>query len=309
MPRSTTVYHADPPEISLFDIWTIIVQQKLYIVFIGLIFSLVALTYCLIVPKEYAAKVLMEPVSVGGEDQKASGLGQLSALQGLSALPLGMSATSKHSAMAVFSSQQFLGAFLAQEKILPDLYPDRFDPATKQWQEAEPTPFMSANLFLKKVMSLTEDRNTGLVTLSIRWVDRNKAVFWANTLVERINKYLREVAIQEAQSSLEYLKQAYQKTDVIALHQAITKLLESQMQKVMLANIRKEYAFKVLDAALLPPKGSYIHPRPIVYPLLSFLIGLCVAGFQVVISHFSSVHRARKERLDTKAKSVFDLSF
>ena len=52
---------------------------------------------------------------------------------------------------------------------------------------------------------------------------------WANLLVKRINRHLRELAIQDAKKSMEYLNTELTKTHIVELQQAIANLLEARV--------------------------------------------------------------------------------
>jgi uncharacterized protein involved in exopolysaccharide biosynthesis len=52
--------------------------------------------------------------------------------------------------------------------------------------------------FHKRVLKVSEEGSTGLVTLAIEWTDPDIAAEWASLLVRRLNDRLRERALQEA---------------------------------------------------------------------------------------------------------------
>ena len=64
---------------------------------------------------------------------------------------------------------------------------------------------------------------------------------------------------------------------------AINSLIESQINKIMLANVRKDYAFQVIDPAMSPSADSQLRPnRPLIVAVgivLGFFTGGLAAFF------------------------------
>src|SRR5690606_2767647 len=106
--------------------------------------------------------------------------------------------------------------------------------------------------FDDNVRSISEDDETGLVTLTVEWIDPEIAAEWANILVERLNERMRRRALLEAESNVGYLQEELAKTGVVTLQQSISRLLESELQKLMLARGNEEFAFRVIDRAQVP---------------------------------------------------------
>jgi len=106
--------------------------------------------------------------------------------------------------------------------------------------------------FEKRVRRVSEDRKTGLVSLVIEWKDPEAAAEWANELASQINRQTRERALETASSNIAYLQSEMKATSVVSLQQAIGRLLESEMQQLMLARGNEEFAFRVIDRAMVP---------------------------------------------------------
>ena len=104
---------------------------------------------------------------------------------------------------------------------------------------------------------------------------------WANELVSRINHHEKQLAIKEAEKSIAYLKEQLAKTSVVEMQQAIYQLMEAQTKKIMLANVRDQYAFKVIDPAVVPEKK--IKPNRKLIVVLGFMLGLVASIFVVFV--------------------------
>jgi hypothetical protein len=108
----------------------------------------------------------------------------------------------------------------------------------------------------EKVRSISEDKKTGLTTLSVRWSDPKTAADWANLMVQRLNSRLRSQALAESQRNVDFLQKEIAATSVVSLQQSMGRVLEGEMQKLMLARGNEQFAFKVIDPAIPPIEGK-----------------------------------------------------
>ncbi|MBF0190003.1 MAG: hypothetical protein HQL99_02515 [Magnetococcales bacterium] len=251
LPTPNQPIEAQP--LTLDDLLRNLLNQKWVILAATLLCLVATLTYALITPRLYQSEILLEPVS---EDGKKGGgtLAQLGGLAAMAGLSMGSGDTSKEAALAKLKSRIFIGEFIQDEKLLPVLFSDQWDASKQEWHDSTrpPTLFKGVTLFKTQILKISEEKKSGLITLSVEWTDREQTARWANLLVERINLYLRTLAIEDTKRNMEYLNKELAKTTIVELKQVIASLLENQIKKVMLANRHHEYAFKVLDPAVVP---------------------------------------------------------
>jgi len=134
--------------------------------------------------------------------------------------------------------------------------------------------------FVRKVRVVSEDKKAGTVTLSIAWTDPQIAADWANAYVSLLNARLREQALQEAERNVKFLQQEIANTNVISMQQSVSRILEAEMQKYMLAKGEVEYAYKIVDRASAPKLRE--SPKRTLIVLLSILLGGIVATLFIV---------------------------
>ena len=145
--------------------------------------------------------------------------------------------------------------------------------------------------FKKNVISVSEDSSNGLVTLTVQWTDPQLAADWADLLVLRLNTHLRQRALAEAESNVEYLRGELSGTNLVTLQLSVGRLLETELQKVMLARGSEEFAFRVIDRAQVP-KIRFKPNRTLIVVLATLLGGMLSVLF-VFTSH--AVRAARKQ--------------
>ncbi|NIP24404.1 hypothetical protein GWN49_04270, partial [Candidatus Bathyarchaeota archaeon] len=234
-----------------FDVWRIVLRRKNIIFITTSIFVFAAVAFVLIKAPVYRVEAMLMVVSEANQPLSTSSLAsQLSGLAMLSGARLGYSDL-REEALATLRSREFLENFIDQERILPVLFPSKWDDERKQWDVDDPSevPTLAAGYeaFKSNILEVIEDRNGVSVIIRIDTHSRDKAAEWANRLVRQVNDRLRQRSIAEAQKSIEYLNAELEKTSIVELQQAIYDLLEQQVQKVMLANVREEFAFRVVD--------------------------------------------------------------
>jgi uncharacterized protein involved in exopolysaccharide biosynthesis len=159
------------------------------------------------------------------------------------------------------------------------LFQNQWDPARNTWKHtlfgAPPTLWKGNEYIKENIRTISEDAKTGMVTLSIRWKSPATASKWANDLVAMTNSYLRNKAIAQSERNIKYLEEQAAKTDAVALREVIYSLLQSEINKSMLARGNDEYAFKVIDPAVPPEKPS--SPNMVLWVLGGFFGSLTMS--------------------------------
>jgi uncharacterized protein involved in exopolysaccharide biosynthesis len=236
-------------------------------------------------PRAYDAIVVLSPAS---DPAASSALGSLtsrfSGLASLAGLPaIGDSKTAE--SIAVLQSDALTQRYIRENELLPVLYADSWDGARKAWKDSDaastPTFWKASQYFGKKVRKVTRGSDTGLVTLTIRWRDPERAAKWANGIVEMTNDYLRDKAIQESERNIAYLTAQASQTNVVEARQAIYNVLETELNRVMLARGSREYAFKIIDPASVPESPSF---PPVMLLLVAGFTGGCLVATFVVLA-------------------------
>jgi len=191
------------------------------------------------------------------------------------------STSRKDEAVAILMSRGFTSEFIERQRLLPILFRGKWNPETEEWKVNDPgdIPTISdaVNLFDDEIRTVKEDNKTELVTLRIEWKDRELAATWANQLVESLNQHIRDRDIAEANRSIQYLNAELEKTNVIEVRQGIFHLIERQIQAAMLANVRTEYAFKILDPAVAPDEDQYSWPDKRLLLVVAFGVGIILS--------------------------------
>ncbi len=234
------------------------------------LFAVLGLVYAYLSPEIYRTDVVVAPAT---RDRMSEALGQFGSLAGLAGVNIRGGADP--TPLAVLRSREFAVDFVSEPTVRQALA-RRFSAS-----DGPMDPREMAMLFDSKVRSIAEDKRTGLVTVTISWTDPVLAASWANSLIDELNNKLRVRALQESQDNVTYLQKEIASTGVPSLQQSLGRVLEFEMQKLMLARGNQEFAFKIVDRAL-PPTKRYSPQRAVIIVLAS-LIGFCFSASWVLI--------------------------
>jgi uncharacterized protein involved in exopolysaccharide biosynthesis len=258
--------------ISLRQIWQILLRGKHIVIAVTAVFALASVAYALLL---VPAKEQSTPM-IGGQ------LGGLAALAGVD-----VGGGNEVEAMAVLQSREFARDFIEDLDLLPMFFASEWAAEDERWRSTDPgeAPDIrdGVKYFHKRVLKVSEDRSTGLVTLAIEWTDPDIAAAWASSLVHRLNDRLRERALQEARTNVDYLQAEMARTTLFTLQESIGRLLETELQKLMLAKGNEEFAFKVVDPAV-PPKQR-LRPKRAMTAIIGTLLGGLLGIFAVLLIH------------------------
>lgn len=227
----------------------------------------------------YRAEVLLAPEK---DDSRSRLVGQFGGLASLAGLDLGRGEDAEP--LAVLRSRGFAREFIADEGLAQVLLHDQWDATQKVWKgprEKWPDERDAVKVFIEDVRQVVEDKKTGLVTVAVVWTDPVVAARWASMLVERLNARMRMRAIEESEKNVKFLRAEILANDLVPLQQATARLLEIELQKLMLARAKEQFAFKVVDAAQVPKKA--VRPQKPIVLGLSLLGGMIVSLVIVVV--------------------------
>lgn len=225
----------------------------------------------LLLPDVYRATAVLAPVQDEGTGEPGGVAGRLGGLASMAGLqPGGADPTAER--MAILTSRAFTVALVKKYDLLPVLFADRWDAGRGAWKvRGDKVPSLwDAYRALADVRQVDLDAKTGLVTLSIDWTDPEVAARWVRLHVEEVNRRVQADAVREAERSIAYLMGQVDKTSNVELRATLFNLVEAQTKKAMLARVRDDYAFRVID----PPAAPDVPVRP----RRRLIVALALAG-------------------------------
>ena len=244
----------------------------------------VSVLYLSLLPKVFKSEILIAP-TLKGSHEGSSILSQLGSLPSL----VGLSNTQDiylDKSLAILETRKFLSSFIKKNDLLPKLFP--LQSQTLEGvvvKEVHNQPEVDDGIeVLRKAFEVTRNEKTGLITLAVFWSEANATSEWANDLVKHLNDQLRAYAINHSSKRIVYLQNELAKTNLQEIRTIIYNLLEVEKQKAMLANVREDFAFEVLDPAVVPK--SPIKKNTVVIISFSSICGILLGTFIVLIMHY-----------------------
>ena len=294
-------------EIDLKELFMVLWSGKWLISAITGVAAAASVVIALQLPNIYTANALLAPAeqSGGGMSALMQQYGGLASLAGVS-LPGGEDGSRAQLGMQLMKSRAFVGDFVERRDILPELMavkawdagsgqivfdPESYDAASKAWvREVEapklPAPSaQEAHKAFSEILGVSQDKQTGYVTVSIEHQSPVVAAQWVNWLVEDVNAAVKEQDVAEAKKSIEYLREQVTNTSLADLQAVFFDLIQSQTETVMLAEVRQEYVFKTIDPAVAPEEKS--KPSRALICVLGTLLGGMLGVVIVLIRHYS----------------------
>lgn len=263
--------------IDLLDIWETIKAGKWLVLLFLVVFVVLGFALSLVIPRNYEAEVVVASTDIASA-RSTSGSNSSDTLDLTVNIP-------SEEAMAMIESRIFVNQFIEQQKMLPILFAKRWDKGREQWISGTevPTKWDAYEMFVDDMLDVKTDAETGLTTVSIKWTDAEQATLWVNKLIEKINGQLRDRAISEAETSINYLNEQLVKTSTLEIQQALYGLMEVQLAKIVAAKVQEEFAFRVVDPALVPEEPAVPHLVVILISLSAFfgiVVGMSVVWFR-----------------------------
>jgi len=265
-------------DIDLFEIYKIILQFKPTLITTTILITLIGVIYSLLATPVYKAEVLM----LSAQNEQSSSMSALASRAGglaaLAGINLGMTDSNTATSLAILKSRSFTEEFINNEKLMPILFEESWDKENEKWQD-EPPSSWDAFFVFSGVRTVSWDIDSGLINLSFEWSDPVLAASIANNLVLSVNEHIRKQAIEETNKSIFFLEEQLKQTSLVNAQTVLFNLIEEQTKNIMLANVREEYAFKVIDYAIAPQQRISPKRKQIVFIslLLGIVLGMIIA--------------------------------
>lgn len=307
MQETYTDKHANDfdDEIDLKELFYVLLDGKWIIVSVTAFISIIGVIYSLLLPNIYESKALLVPVnSSSGISGALGGYGSLAGLAGLS-LPASDDEGNSKKAIQKISSLSFF-----ENNIMPNIYlPDIM--AVKSWNSKTNTVVFDKNIynvnsntwirdysspqqqipsaqetfevFKKEHLTLSEDKKSGFISLSVKHQSPFIAKEWAELIVNEVNSFYRQKDKLESEKAVSYLNEQISMTALSEIKQVLAQLLQEETKKLTLVEANEFYVFDYID----PPAVMELKSEPsrVLICILSALLGGMLSILLVLIRH------------------------
>ena len=293
-------------EIDLRELFAVLWAGRIKIVAITAIFAIVSVIYALSVPNQYKATALLSSADSSGGGLSGA-LGQLGGLASLAGVSLGGGGSSDGQiAQEIMQSWSFIEGFIEENNLAVGVYAadgwDKssnelqinsglYDVSSSQWlvesdHTGEPWLPSSWQLFqaFSKLLSVSEDKKSGLVSVSIEYYSPIIAKQWLDLYVAAINEHMQKREMAKVTRNIEYLQAQIKKTNIAEMQEVFYTIIEEQIKSKMLAEASPEFAFVAVSPSMVPEEKS--QPKRALICILGTLLGGMLSVLLVLVMHY-----------------------
>ncbi len=312
-------------EINLLDLWRVVWGHRKMISRIVLITVVATAVVSLIMTNIYQSKAIIAPVtpksSTTGASSLAQQLGPLAGMAGVSLASPGSTVVPLPELVSLLKSNIVRGKMIQKYNLLPILFEDRWDAEKKDWKRgglilnpltwirkavgallpADPrapkkkdddVPDIQDGLReIEKIVTVKENIKENTIGITVDYPDPELAAIIANYLLETLNDHLTGEAKRVAKINKEYLEDQITENSDPIIKQKIYNLIAEQIETMMMAEVKENFAFKILDPPLVPDERN--KPKRTLMVVLSLFVSVFIAIFIAFFKEYLMKLRAQ----------------
>ena len=293
-------------EIDLRELFGVLWAGSRKIIAITAVFAFVSVIYALSVPNQYKAITLLAPAQSDSSDLTGA-FGQMGGLASLAGVSIGSESSEAKTAQEIMQSWSFIEGFIAENNIAVEVYAaqewsrgsnelqindDLYDTETKTWlvennNTGEVGPPSSWKLFesFSERIEVSEDKISGLVSVSIEYYSPQIAKQWLDMYVAAINAHMQQRQMERVTNNINYLQAQIEKTSIAEMREVFYNIIEEQTKNKMLAEASPDYVFVTVSPSMVPEEKS--QPQRALICIIGTLLGGMLSVLLVLVMHYA----------------------
>ena len=306
MDNNTVSANEYDDEIDLRELFGVLWSGKIKIIVITAVFAVGSVFYALSVPNQYRATALLAPAQSDGGGL-SSALGQLGGLASLAGVSIGGGESSESQiAQEIMKSWSFVETFIADNNLEVEVYAaegwskgsgelkineDAYDIESGEWLTEDSNgniaPPTSWELFkaFSGMLSVSEDKKSGLVSVSIEYYSPQVAKDWLDRYISAINEHMQSRQVAKVSNNIDYLEAQIDKTSIAEMREVFYTIIEEQTKNKMVAEASPDYAFVAVSPSMVPEEKS--QPKRALICILGTLLGGMLSVLLVLVTHYA----------------------
>lgn len=290
--------NSQPNDINLSDLISVILNYKKFIFSVCFLGSILVLIYAFTIPNYYQSTSVLE-VEKAYSERSSGGSSGLETLTQLTGVSMSGSNNMGNLAEATIRSFDFLNhLILKDETFLPKLLAVKefdlttneiiydntiYNPDTRTWVDQPPSYIKAHKIFIKN-LSLNISRKSNFATLSYKHISPIIAAEFVDLIYTEANSIIRKRDMDEAEASLAYLYSQLETVNQKEVLASVNALIASELRKLTLANIKKNYLLDPIDRPFIPEQKY--SPSRLIILITGFFASLAISIFFITIWHF-----------------------
>lgn len=297
-------------EINLLELWQVVWKRRKLIAYIVIACVVATVIVSLCMRNIYESSAVITPVetkSGGGSGGMAAALAAMGGggLGGLIGLP---ESASSSEIMLLLNSNILREKIIKEHNLLPVLFADQWNEEKKTWKRGvfslNPLTWIS-NLItavkpadkkavkkdpgvpdmwdglraLENIVNVKSNIKEKSITIAVQFDDPVIAANIAGYVVAALNDHMSSEAKRVAAVNQKYLEEQLLMTADPLIKQKIYNMIAQQMETTMMAEVKENFSFKVIDPPKVPDRK--IKPKRAQMVVLSFVVALFMGVFIV----------------------------
>lgn len=308
-------------EINLLELWQVVWKRRKFIAYFAGIVVVLTAVVSLLMTNIYESNAVITPVETKG----GAGGGMAAALAamggglgGMIALP--ESATSSEIVL-LLNSNILREKIIKEYNLLPVLFSKQWDEEKKTWKKGgfslNPLTWISKLIALikpadkkavkkepgvpdmwdglralKDLVQIKSNVKEKSITISAQFDDPEIAARLAGYFVAALNDHMSQEARRVAAINKKYLEEQLPLNSDPLIKQKIYTMIAQQVETAMMAEVKENFSFKVIDPPMVPDKK--IKPKRAQMVVLSFVVALFMAVFIVFFLEYLEKNKILK---------------
>lgn len=294
-------------QIDFVQLFQVLWKQKWLVITITSLFAFGSIIYSISLPNIYKSSALLSPVvNQNSFNQSMKNVGGIASLAGINF----QSQTGDSNTVKAIQKLRTLSFF--EENILPNIFlpnllaveswnsgtnnisynNNLYNETSKTWtrevqysKTQTPSAQEAFAVFVNEHLSLSNDLETGFVTISIKHKSPFVAKAWVELVVKEINSFFRIKDEAETKAALNFLNVQISQTTLTEIKQVIAQLLQQKTQRLTLIEVSDFYIFEYIDPPAVMERKS--EPRRSLICIIGSFIGAILSIIVVLIRHYA----------------------
>ncbi len=288
-------------EIDLRELFATIWANKFKIIIFTFVVTSLVLIYLLYTPNSYKSTAILSPQN----QSKSMSLGGLSALAGMAGINIGGGGgmDAYDSLKAIIDNYGFQKMMVEKYNLVKKLSRKNMDKhlvfafgyrgiyellnSNKQDKlSKDEKEFNTIKKLGKKIISISDDKKSGAITLSAVTEDRFLSKKLVEIYLKESTEYLRKIDMQDIDKKIKYYKNELANTNDIELKTQISQLISALVQKKVLSFASEYYIVKEITKPEVAFIKDKVKPKRGLIIVVAFITSIILAIFMVFFLEF-----------------------
>lgn len=289
------LYHQED-EINLLDLLRVILKNTKFILTIVFVVVVVTAIVSLIMTPTFESKAVIMPST----QQKDIGLGSMLAQQfGIA----GPSSPASTEIKSLLESNTLKEKIIKRFNLLKVLLEDKYEKLKMEKTENE-LMWMGIRA-LNDIMKVNFKQKDNTIEIVVGYKDPKIARDIVVYILTELTDYMSNEAKRVAETNKKYLESQLDKTADPLIKTKLYNLIAQQIETTMMAEVKEGFAFKILDAPMVPDKRT--KPKRKMMVLIAFVTSLFVGIFAAFIREY--INKQPEAIRELKEATGFKLNF